>query len=234
MVFKSWALESDRRALLFSSSIFPAVWHQANYLTSLWFSFCICQVGWYRHWGQITGQAYKAQGPGKAVMVNWWNTPQAFFQANARVLTVPLLSPSGPVLTSPSSAFAVPYRMTHCTSQLQGQHSLVPRPVWDLVGLILHSSCEWPQSWLALSGVWRTLIHAPSSLGIIGHKAKPPGHEANQVQERRGSVWIPQVPDPYGAGSADADHHHPKLPLGLKHTGSRWGLQMVQAHTYNV
>lgn len=25
MVFKSWALESDRRALLFSSSIFPAV-----------------------------------------------------------------------------------------------------------------------------------------------------------------------------------------------------------------
>lgn len=34
MVFKSQALESDRRALLSSSSISPAVRHQANYLTS--------------------------------------------------------------------------------------------------------------------------------------------------------------------------------------------------------
>ena len=45
MVFKSRALESDRRALLSSSSISPAVRHQANYLTSLQFSFWICQVG---------------------------------------------------------------------------------------------------------------------------------------------------------------------------------------------
>ena len=80
MVFKSRALESDRRALLSSSSISPAVRHQANYLTSLQFSFWICQVGWYWHWCQITGQAYKAQGPGKAVIVNWWNTPKASFR----------------------------------------------------------------------------------------------------------------------------------------------------------
>lgn len=60
-------------------------------------------------------------------------------------------------------------------------------------------------------------------------QSKPPGHEAHQVQVRRGSVWIPQVPDPHGASSADANHHHAKLPLGLKHKGSGWGLKTAQA-----
>lgn len=41
------------------------------------------------------------------------------------------------------------------------------------------------------------------------------GHEANQVQELGGSVGTPQVPDPHGAGSAHAHHHHAKPPLGL-------------------
>lgn len=74
-----------------------------------------------------------------------------------------------------------------------------------------------PEPALSLLGLENLYVLSP---GLAMHD-KAPGHEADQVQECRGSMWVPQVPDPHRAGPANANHHHSELPLGLKHKGPR-------------